>query len=80
MSFLKFVLYSLIAYVAFRFFVSLAKPAPVRRTSPREPRSAGRTIRCNACGVFVPEKNALILGGSAFCSTACVEKVAKTQN
>jgi hypothetical protein len=73
-SLLRFILYSLVAYFVLKFVLRLSKP---KRPASRDILSSGRMIRCEACGTFVAERGALLLGGQGFCSTACVEKAAK---
>ncbi|HMB53641.1 MAG TPA: PP0621 family protein [Thermoanaerobaculia bacterium] len=59
-----------------RLFAYLLPAAPpVRRTGRRSAgaaRPAERLLRCEACGVRVPESRALSAGGDAvYCSEAC---------
>ena len=78
MSLLKCIFYSLIAYFVLRFVVRLTEPRNSATRSRANSDGTAHMVRCSACGTFVAEKNALVLGGRGFCSTACVEKIAKT--
>ena len=40
-----------------------------RRTAAR----ASKMVRCRACGTFITESSALVVGESGFCSKACAE-------
>lgn len=81
---LKFILYSVIAYLVIRLvrnFIGGAKGAKLhaatdaRQTSRREPRKkvAATMIRCAACGTFVTENSALPSGSTIYCSNACAK-------
>ena len=46
-------------------------PRP-RQTGARA--QASKMVRCQACGTFITESSALVVGGSGFCSKACAER------
>jgi hypothetical protein len=78
-SLIKFVLYSIVAYFVLKVVVRLIGPGrQEQKRAKGRTKFAGRMRRCDACGTFVAESKALILGGRGFCSTACVERVART--
>src|SRR5437667_11887041 len=74
--FFRFIIYSILAYLAIRFIRRLLSPA-----RPRGPRVATRAggpaqlIRCQNCGMFVTQTSALLVGGREFCSRACAQKI-----
>ena len=44
-----------------------------------KPVSSGKLVNCAKCGTWVPEDRAIRLrGGGYFCSSACVESMART--
>lgn len=72
----KFIFYSVIAYLVLRvvrWFLTPSAPSSARKASARRARSA-RMVRCSACGMFITESSALMVGGSDFCSRACYER------
>jgi hypothetical protein len=77
--FLRFILYSVIAYFVIRFvrsFISGAKGAKLAsgQTVGQQPRKkvAATMIRCESCGTFITENSALQAGNRLFCSNSCV--------
>jgi|SRR5687768_16199279 hypothetical protein len=81
---LKFILYSVIAYLVIRLvrsFISGAKGAKLpasagaRQTTRREPRKkvASTMIRCASCGTFITENSALQSGSDIYCSNPCAK-------
>jgi hypothetical protein len=81
---LKFILYSVIAYLVIRFirsFISgaagskLHASAGTRQTPRREPRKkvASTMIRCASCGTFITENSALQAGSDIYCSNPCAK-------
>lgn len=72
----RFLIYSLLAYLAFRFVSKLLAPAS-HRSSKAAPRESGpaQMIRCENCGMFITQTSALLVGGHEFCSKSCAQKV-----
>ena len=64
---IRFVLYSLIAYLVISFVRKLLSPAKPART-----RSANM-VRCERCGVFVTQSSALMISGRSYCSSVCAQ-------
>ena len=75
---LRFILYSILAYLVLRFVRRLLTPAPGRgkRAASGGARSA-QMIRCESCGMFITQKSALLVGGREFCSKACAQKASR---
>jgi len=73
---LRFIIYSILAYLILRFVRKLLAPAPgpSSRRSPSDTRSA-RMIRCDNCGMFVTQSSALLVAGREFCSRDCARTV-----
>jgi len=73
---LRFIIYSILAYLILRFVRKLLAPAPGARArrSPNETRSA-RMVRCENCGTFVTQSSALLVAGREFCSRDCARTV-----
>ncbi|HWP42117.1 MAG TPA: PP0621 family protein [Blastocatellia bacterium] len=79
----RFILYTLIAYLALtllRRLVTAAAPSarpPKKNARARDSRQrSARLVRCARCGMFVAESSALLVKGAEFCSRACAEKEA----
>ncbi len=81
---LKFILYSVIAYLVIRFvrsFINGAKGAKLhasaeaRQTPRQKPRKkvASTMIRCASCSTFITENSAMQSGSRIFCSVACAK-------
>ena len=48
------------------------------RSVESTPVNSGKLVNCSKCGTWVPEERAIKLrGGGSFCSTACVESMAR---
>jgi hypothetical protein len=80
--FLRFVIYSLIAYFVIRFVRKLMTPsrptsAPRREATGKRSDSAVM-VRCSACGTFITETSAMITGGGKYCSSACAQSRVRT--
>jgi len=78
MRFIQLVFYVIVGY----FIVSVIRRlmrggSPRREAAARRQQSSGRRssqmIRCEACGTFVTEGSALIVGDTGFCSKGCAE-------
>lgn len=76
---LRFVLYSIIAWLVIGFIKKLLrgvqqKPAAAGRQAAPPPRpvaTAALMVRCAACGTFIAESRAIIISGDGFCSQSC---------
>jgi len=73
--FFRFLIYSLLAYLAIRFVRRLLAPASgggsraaTRRAGPAQ------MIRCENCGMFITQTSALLIGGREYCSKSCAQK------
>jgi hypothetical protein len=80
LMFLKFLLYSVIAYFVIRFvrsFISGAKSTKTAsgQTVGQKPRKtvAATMIRCDSCGTFITENSAMHTGSRFFCSNSCAK-------
>lgn len=78
MKLLQFIFYIVVAYLLLGFVRRLlgAKPREVRsgqRSAAGRTSNSSRLIRCAACGVFITESSAMVVGESGFCSKACAE-------
>lgn len=80
---LRFILYSLIAYLVIGFIKKLLRGAGdktratgARKTPTRRAASAALMVRCSACGTFIAESRAIMVGASGFCSNACANRAA----
>ena len=81
---LRFILYSLIAYLVIGFIKKLLRGAGdktratggARKTTTRKTSSAALMVRCVACGTFIAESRAIMVGTSGFCSNACANRAA----
>jgi hypothetical protein len=80
---LRFLLYSLIAYLVIGFIKKLVRgmndrqnPANGQRSRPGKSASA-LMVRCAGCGTFIAESRAIIVGTSEFCSNACARRAAQ---
>lgn len=84
MSPLKLIIYIILLLLVIRFlrrFIGRvlfpARSAP-RSGGPRRGQAgahgqASKMVRCQACGTFITESSALVVGGGGFCSKACAE-------
>ncbi|MBI3651199.1 MAG: hypothetical protein HY231_09155 [Acidobacteria bacterium] len=81
---LKFLLFSVIAYVVIRFVRGLmiglnGQPKVAKAGAGQTPRqrpqraSAALMIRCAACGTFITESSAVLSGSHVFCSDSCAK-------
>jgi hypothetical protein len=80
LMFLKFLLYSVIAYFVIRFvrsFISGTKSAKIAsgQAAGQKPRKtvAATMIRCDSCGTFITENSAMHAGNRLFCSNSCAK-------
>jgi hypothetical protein len=78
--FLRFILYSVIAYFVIRFIKSFISGASrVKPVSGPDARQgvrktvAATMIRCESCGTFITENSALHSGNQLFCSNSCAK-------
>lgn len=74
MSPLRLLVLAVFAYLALRLIGRWLNP-PARSDAARRPTRGGHLVKCAACGMFVAQDRALLLGGRGFCSTRCVEKI-----
>jgi hypothetical protein len=80
LMFLRFLLYSVIAYFVIRFvrsFISGAKGAKLasgQATGQKSRKTVAATmIRCDSCGTFITESSAMHTGNHLFCSNSCAK-------
>ena len=73
---IRFLIYCVLAYLAFRFVRRLLTPATgggvfkaTRESGPAQ------MIRCDNCGMFITQTSAFLVGGREFCSKSCAQKV-----
>jgi hypothetical protein len=71
---LRFILYSLIAYLAMRLIRWLFTPSRPGQTSRGRARRAAQMVRCDACGMFITKSSALMAGDRDFCSKTCLDQ------
>ena len=69
---LRFLFYSLIAYIILRLIRWLFTPSRPRQTA--RARRAAQMVRCEACGMFITKSSALMAGDRDFCSKTCLEQ------
>ena len=85
MSPFKLIIYLILLLLIIRFlrrFIGrvLFPPPPAtasggqRRAQAAEKERASKMVRCQACGTFITESSALVVGGSGYCSKACAER------
>ena len=70
---LVWVVIGLLAYLALRLFQAAQRRAlQGQGAQSRVPRQQGRELmlRCEQCGTWVPDSEALVVDGHAFCSPA----------
>jgi hypothetical protein len=72
--FLRFIFYSILAYLAMRFIRWLIAPSSGRAGQAVRGRRAAPMVRCETCGMFITESSALAAGGRDFCSRNCLEQ------
>jgi len=75
--FSRFLLYTVVVYISWRFVRRLLAPARRRRVAETRPRRPAAMIRCETCGMFITKGSALLAGGREFCSPACVKQKAR---
>ena len=78
MKLFQFIFYIVVAYLVLGFVRRLLAGKPrsagsEHRTAAGRTSNSSRLIRCAACGVFITERSAMIVGQSGFCSKACAE-------
>lgn len=72
---LRFILYSILAYLVLRFVRRLLAPARARGSrAPTDGARSAQMIRCESCGMFITQTSALLIGGREFCSKGCAKK------
>jgi hypothetical protein len=73
--FYRFIIYCILAYVAFRFVRRLMSPRSRQRSSAGTRRAtSAQMIRCENCGMFITESSAILVNGRDFCSSACAHR------
>lgn len=80
LMFLRFILYSVIAYFVIRVARSFIKglngvahtSGPTVGQKPRKT-VAATMIRCDSCGTFITENSAMRSGSGLFCSNSCAK-------
>jgi hypothetical protein len=72
--FLRFIFYSILAYLAMRFLRWLIAPSSARSAKTARGRRIAPMVRCETCGMFITENSALVAGGRDFCSRNCLEQ------
>ena len=75
--FFRFLIYCLLAYLAFRFVRRLLSPAPGVASGTNTRKVASQMIRCENCGMFITQTSALLVSGREYCSKSCAQKVNK---
>lgn len=70
----RFILYTIIAYIALRCVRWLLTPARPRPKTPARVRRSSDMVRCEACGMFITKSSALVGGNREFCSKLCLEQ------
>jgi hypothetical protein len=72
----RFLIYCVLAYLAFRFVRRLLTPASgVGPGGNTRKSAAAQMIRCENCGMFITQSSALLVSGREFCSKSCAQKV-----
>lgn len=66
--FLRLLLIAVVVWLAVQFLRRLLNPGP-RQTRRADANLPPRMLPCAYCGVHVPENEAVIRGGRAFCSS-----------
>ena len=77
--FLRFIFYTILAYIILRFVTWLISAPSNRKSGGRTkagPRAA-QMVRCGSCGMFITQNSALVVGGRGFCSRACAQSFNK---
>ncbi len=76
--FFRFLIYSVLAYLALRFVRRLLSPTSARRSRTiRREAGPAQMIRCESCGMFITQTSALLIRGREFCSKSCAQKVTR---
>jgi len=70
---LRFIIYTILAYLVLRFVRKLLSPSKPATRATGGPRSA-QMIRCENCGMFITQASALLVAGREFCSKACAQQ------
>jgi hypothetical protein len=72
-----FIVFLLVIRLIRRFIGRMLHSAVSGGRRPRQTaaRAGGaKMVRCRACGTFITESSALVVGESGFCSKACAER------
>ena len=82
---IRFIIYSIIAYLLLRFIrrVFRALPVSVAQNIDREANNQKKnpigsndyapTVKCEVCGMYVAQNTALLTGERRYCSKSCAE-------
>ncbi|MBN2331625.1 MAG: hypothetical protein JXO49_07870 [Deltaproteobacteria bacterium] len=68
----------LLCYFFYRLLAGMLSGPRKDRSTPKETATEGKMVKCDACGLYVPEQDAVVrhaLGKTtSFCSEACARK------
>ena len=72
---LRFLIYCVLAYLAYRFVRRLLTPGTGGVFKAPSESGPAQMIRCDNCGMFITQTSALLVGGREFCSKSCAQKL-----